>query len=215
MDPRLKKWLRWLKVVHDDIQQLLVKRNIFWDVQGIIKANGELHKPSSFYTYLGDTYIAYITIGIRRQIKIDKQGISFARLLTELADTPSVLSRKYYGDLYKGSVIELDANRDFDRFCGSDNICISTDMVNADLGKLKRLASVVEDFADKRIAHHDKRRPKVLPRFEQVDSCLDALDKVYCKYHLVFHASNMSSLMPVYQYDWKEIFTVPWLKYEE
>ena len=39
MDSRLKKWLRWLKVVHDDIQQLLIKRNIFWEVQDIIKTN--------------------------------------------------------------------------------------------------------------------------------------------------------------------------------
>jgi len=215
MDNRLKKWIGWLKVVHDDIQQLLVNRNIFWEVQNMIKANSELHRPSSFYSYLGATYIAYIAIGIRRQIKIDKQSISFARLLTELALKPSVLSRKYYVGLYKSSVVEQFADRDFDRFCGSDRACISTDMVNADLGELKRVASVVEDFADKRIAHHDKRQPKVLPRFDQVDSCLDALDKLYCKYHSVFYESSLSSLMPVYQYDWKMIFTIPWLKYDE
>jgi len=88
-------------------------------------------------------------------------------------------------------------------------------MVFSDLHELSLAASVVEDFADKRIAHHDKRQPKILPRFEQVDRCLDTLDRVYCKYPGVFHASDMSSLMPVYQYDWKKIFTVPWLKYEE
>jgi hypothetical protein len=215
MDSKLKKWLRWLKVVHDDIQQLLIKRNIFWEVQDIIRTNAELHKPSSFYSYLGDTYVAYISIGIRRQIKIDRQSISFARLLTELAKTPAVLSRKYYVSLYEGSTVEQLADRGFDRFCGTDKTCVSPDMVLADLGELNRAAWVVEDFADKRIAHHDKQQPKMLPRFEQVDSCLDALDKLYCKYHGVFHASAMSTLMPVYQYDWKEIFTVPWLKYEE
>ena len=215
MDSRLKKWLRWLKVGHDDIQQLLIKRNIFGEVQEIIRTNVALHKPSSFYKYLGDTYVAYISIGIRRQIKIDRLSISFARLLTELANTPAVLSRKYYVSLYQGSTVKQFADRDFDRFCGSDKTCISPDMVLADLGELKRAASVVEDFADKRIAHRDKRQPKVLPRFKQVDSCLDALDKLYCKYHGVFHASAMSSLMPVCQYDWKQIFTVPWLKYEE
>lgn len=214
MDNRLKEWLRWIKVVHDDIQQMLIKRNIFWEVQDIIKTNSELRKPSSFYSYLGDTYVAYISIGIRRQIKVDKQSISFARLLTELANTPAVLSRKYYVSLYKGSTVERLADIDFDRFCGSYKTYISPDMVRADLDELCRAASVVEDFADKRIAHHDKRQPKVLPRFEQVDSCLDALDKLYCKYHGVFHADAMSSLMPVYQYDWKQIFTVPWLKYE-
>jgi hypothetical protein len=215
MDSRLKKWLRWLKVVHDDIQQLLIKRNIFWEVQDIIKANEQLRKPSSFYRYLGDTYVAYISIGVRRQVKVDRQSISFARLLTELANTPAALSRKYYVSLYEGSTVEQFADRDFDRFCGSDKTCISSCMVLSDLDELNRTASIVEDFADKRIAHHDKRQPKVLPRFEQVDACLDVLDKLYCKYHKVFHASAMSSLMPVYQYDWKQIFTVPWLKYKE
>jgi hypothetical protein len=214
MDSRLSKWLRWLKVVHDDIQQLLVKRNIFWEVQDIIKNNKEIQKPSSFYGYLGDTYVAYISIGIRRQVKVDKQSISFARLLSELAATPEVLCRKYYGDLYKGSTVEDHADRDFDRFCGRDKSYISSNMVLSDLRELNLAASVVEDFADKRIAHHDKRQPKVLPLFEQVDQCLDTLDRVYCKYHGAFHASAMSSLMPVYQYDWKEIFTLPWLKHE-
>ncbi len=212
MDPRLNKWLQWLKVVHDDIQQMLIKRNIFWEVQDIIKGNNELHKPSSFYSYLGDTYVAYILIGIRRQVKVDKQSISFARLLTELADTPTVLSRKYYVSLYKGSTVERFGDRDFDRFCGNDTTCISSEMVLSDLKELNLAASVVEDFADKRIAHRDKRQPKVLPRFEQVDACLDTFDKVYCKYHGAFHATAMNTLMPVYQYDWKEIFTVPWLK---
>lgn len=212
MDSRLKKWLRWFKVVQDDIQQLLIKQNVFWEVQDIIKRNDELHKPSSFYSYLGDTYVAYISIGIRRQIKIDSQSISFSRLLTEIANTPAILSRKYYVSLYKGSTVEQCADRLFDRFCGSDKTCISPDMVIADLGEFERAASAVEDFADKRIAHHDKRQPRVLPRFEQVDSCLDTLDELCCKYHEVFHASAMSSIRPVCQYDWKQIFTVPWLK---
>lgn len=215
VDSRLEKWICWLKVIHDDIEQLLIKRDIFWEIQDIIKANSELRKPSSFYAYLGDTYVTYIAIGIRRQMKDDKKGrsISFVRLLTEIADTPTVLSRKYYVSLYKDSADELPANAGFDGFCGCDKTCISAKIVIADLWELNRVASVVEDFADKRIAHHDKRQPKVLPRFEQVDSCLDALNRLYCKYHLVFHAKSLGgSIMPVYQYDWKQIFTVPWLK---
>ncbi len=212
MDNRLKKWKRWLKVVHDDLQQLLVNRNIFWEVQTIIKNNMELRKPSSFYTYLGDTYVAYISIGIRRQVKVSSQSISFTRLLTEIVDTPSVLSRKYYTGLYRGSVVEDMADRDFDKFSGRGQSHISKDMVSSDLRKLYRVASKVEDFVDKRIAHHDKRKPKILPKFDEVDACLDVLDKLYVKYHLAFNASSMNSLMPTYQYDWKEIFKVPWVR---
>jgi len=197
--------------VHDDIQQLLVKRNIFWEVQQIIKNNSELHKPSSFYSYLGDTYVAYISIGIRRQVKINNQSISFSRLLSEMIDTPSVLSRKYYTGLYQGSVVVDFADRDFDKFSGTGRSQISKEMVSSDLRELNRTASKVEDFSDRRIAHHDTRRPKELPTFNEVDACLDVLDKLYVKYHLVFHASSMDSLMPTYQYDWQEIFEIPWL----
>lgn len=197
--------------MHDDIQLLLVNRNIFWEVQKIIKNNSELHKPSSFYSYLGDTYVAYISIGIRRQVKMDNQSISFSRLLSEMIDTPSVLSREYYTGLYQGSAVENLANGHFDKFSGTGRSQISKDMVSSDLLELNRTASKVEGFTDRRIAHHDIREPKELPTFNEVDACLDVLDKLYVKYHLVFHASAMDSLMPTYQYDWQDIFEVPWL----
>src|SRR2546426_7612992 len=94
-------------------------RRYCWEVQKIIRSNKNIQKPSSFYRYLGDTYVSYITIGIRRQIKIDRQSISFARLLSEIIETPSVLSRDYFKSLYKGSVAESLADRDFDRFAGN------------------------------------------------------------------------------------------------
>src|SRR5215510_2486158 len=116
MDQKLNKWLRWLKVVENDIQQMLIHRNIFWEVQKIIRKNRNIQQPSSFYQYLGVTYVSYITMGIRRQVKIDKQSISFARLLSEIIETPSILSRVYFRSLYKGSVAEDLADRDFDKF---------------------------------------------------------------------------------------------------
>jgi hypothetical protein len=213
MNTRLKKWIRWLKVAHDDIQQLVINRNIFWEVQRMIKVNNELHKPSSFYMYLGDMYVAYVTIGIRRQIKVSRQSISFARLLTELADTPSILSREYYTSLYRGSTIEHLADKGFDKFSGSNRSYISPVMVSSDLERLNRAAFKVEEFADKRIAHHDRRNPNMLITFGEVDDCLDALDKMYVKYHQIFNGSSMDTLMPPHLYDWKEIFAVPWLKH--
>jgi hypothetical protein len=93
MDGRLKKWLGWLEVIEKDIQQLLIRQYIFWEVQDIIKNNKDIQIPSVFYEYLGQTYIAYIAMGIRRQVKNHKDSISFARLLKEISETPRVLSR--------------------------------------------------------------------------------------------------------------------------
>jgi len=91
MDPRLAKWIRWLKVVHDEIQQLVMAKDTFWEVQEMIKANKKIQKPSSFYQYLGNTYVSHSVIGMRRQLKVDSQSISLARLLTEMAETPEVV----------------------------------------------------------------------------------------------------------------------------
>jgi len=211
MNARLIKWTKWLKVIHDDIQSLLINRNIFWEVQKIIRNNKDIQKPSSFYQYLGDTYVAYSAIAIRRQIKHDNQSISFARLLSEIMEDPIPLSRTYFKSLYVGSVVETFADRDFDKFTGANKDHICPRMVRNDLEALKLQAKKIEDFADKRIAHHDKKQPKSLPTFSEVDDCINLLDQLYVKYHLVFHASSMTSLMPVYQYDWKAIFEVPWL----
>jgi len=150
-------------------------------------------------------------MGIRRQIKVDSRSISFTRLLGEIADDPSRISRSYYRKLYEGSTVEDLADRHFDRFCdevGGGHI--SAKMVQSDFALLKAISRSCEGFADKRIAHRDKRDPKVLPRFNEVDTTVDALDKLYVKYHLIFRAQSMDSVMPTYQYDWQQIFDYPW-----
>lgn len=210
MDQRLNKWISWLKICEEEIHNILVYRDIFWKVQDLIKSNKASHKPSSFYSYLGDTFVSYIAIAIRRQVKIGKQSISFARLLKEISDDPKHISRKYFTSLYRGSNVEHHADSDFDQFSGKGKDYISSSMVLNDLSLLQKTAGKIEGFADKKIAHRDKRPPKVIPTFNDVDDCIDVLDKLYCKYYLIFHALAMGSLMPTYQYDWMSVFDIPW-----
>jgi len=211
MDQKLQKWIRWLKVIHDEIQQLVIAKDIFWEVQEIIKNNKGIQKPSAFYEYLGNTYVSHSAIGMRRQLKVDPQSISFARLLTEMSANPEVVSRKYYTAMYAGSVVEDRADRDFDRFSTPGALYISRRMVLNDLQSLRDAGRNLEQFADRRVAHRDKRAVKSPPRFKDGDAFIELLDQLYVKYHLLFHASTMDSLLPTYQYDWKEIFREAWI----
>lgn len=215
MDRKLKKWLSWREIIYRDILELLEKRDTFWGVQEIIKSNvyKEIETRGHVYEYIGHTYVAYMAIGIRRQIKVDKDSISLLRLLNEISENPKILSREYYVELYKSSPKEF-AHRDFDRFCGDYRDHISPDMVKSDIKALKEIVFKVETFADRRIAHHDTRCPE-LPRFSDLDESLDKIGEMYQKYHLALTAECIASLTPVVQYDWKEIFTVPWIKNEE
>ena len=189
-------------------------KDIFWKVQEIIKNNEAIQKPSIFYDYLGDTYISYALIGLRRQIKKNNQSISFVRLLEEIVTNPEILSRNYFRSLYSSPVIKKLPDLpdiDFDKYCGLSTDYISREMVENDIEKIKNATIKCEEIADKRIAHRDKRGLKNLLRFGDVDECIDLMDKLYCKYHSIFHAEWTDSLKPEYQNDWKAIFYEAWL----
>lgn len=211
MNNRLQKWITWLKIIENEVTHLLVKKDIFWAINDIIKNNKNIQKPSSFYDYLNDTYIAYSVMGVRRQVKISNTSISLARLLCEIIETPQIISRDYYTNLYKGSPVECFANRDFDRYAGKGGRYICEDMVKSDYKTLVQSAIKCEELADKRFAHTDKRKIKTTIIYKDLDDSIDTLDKLCIKYNGVFHAASMSTLMPTYQYDWKEIFYYPWL----
>ena len=211
MDTKLTKWLKWMKVIHDDIQQLVMAKHEFSEIRELINNNSKLHKPNSFYSYLSKTYATYVSVGLRRQIKINSQSISFARLLKEMVESPSTFSRKYYVGLYKGSVVEQFANKDFEKFADISAPHINSDLVSDDLAKIITISKLCINYTDQRIAHWDKKEPKEIPLFKDLDKCIDLLDELYVKYHLLFYAASMDSLLPTRQYDWQAIFREPWI----
>jgi hypothetical protein len=75
MDPKLAKWLRWFDVIKVEVQDLVVAKHTFNEVQSMIRANPKLHQHSSFYDYFARTYVSHVVIGLRRQIKVDTQSI--------------------------------------------------------------------------------------------------------------------------------------------
>jgi len=212
MECRYQKWSKWLDTVYSDITNLSRYSHIFWEVQEIIQNNSKIQKPSSFYEFLGQSYIAYVLIGIRRQIKIDRDSISFARLLKEIIDTPEILSRERFIEHYQGTPIKHHADEDFDKFAGCRGKHVDPSIVKKDLEKLQQTAKILEDYADKMIAHLDKRKPAVVPTFKDVDECIDFLEKLLKKYHLLIKCEALTSILPSYLYDWKAVFYEPWIQ---
>ena len=233
---KLEKWLRWMETIHDEILELVQDANMFWEVQDIIRENPRIQQPNAFYSYLARTYLSHALAGLRRQTKLDKDSISFMRLLSEIAENPEELSRSYFNSRHPSSngpdldqvvgragieevgivdssqlktIIKMDNFAPYAEASG-EHVC--PQMVKDDFARLESTAKTHEKFADKRIAHRDKRKPKVIPSFGELDDCIKLLDQTYVKYHFLFHAESMDTLMPTYQYKWKSIFCEPWLK---
>lgn len=215
ISPKVEKWLRWMETIEKEIYGLVVDANMFWEVQDIIRENPRIQKPSAFYRYLGRTYLSHALAGLRRQIKPQKDSISLVGLLEDIAKNPEELSRNYYRSLGANpdgpnvSQIEMD---DFAPYADASGEHVCPKMVKDDLDTLKSAVEKHEEFADKRIAHWDKVEPEVVPKFGELDDCIKLLDKMYVKYHLLFYAESIDTLMPTYQYEWKKIFLEPWLK---
>ena len=212
IDHKLEKWIRWLRIIAGELESLVIAKKVFWTVQGLIKAHPEIpYRQSIFYWYLGNTYIAYALTGIRRQAKFQKDSISLIKLLAEIVQEPTKVSRKYYLDLHAKTKKANLVDRQFDGLCQkSGDSYISSALVQRDLNKLKNSVRDCEDFADKLIAHRDQRPPKRLPRFKEVDKAIQTLDDLCRKYLFILLADSKNTVKEKLDYDWQEIFDYPW-----
>lgn len=212
MDSKLKKWIEWLEIIESDVRELVISKHLLRETQNIIQNNSDIHISNIFYGYLGRSYISHVLMGVRRQVKIDKQSVSFARLLQEMIDNPHIVTREFYVGLYKDTSRNTSANSDFDKKFSEPGLPhIKASDVCDDLTKLRDLSKRCEDFADKRVAHRDKREPEEIPTHNELDACVELLDNLYCKYRLLFHASSLDTLMPTIINDWKKVFRVCWI----
>ena len=219
MSSKLEKWLRWMEVIEAQISHLLGDVEAFRRVRGIVNANPRIQKPHRFYRYLFDSYISHAVMGLRRQVKPQKDSISLAGLLEEIIKTPKELSFDYYRSILTLSLTPPELGiieDDFKRHADANGTHVCPQMVSNDLGNLRKETEACEDYAEKRIAHRDKREPKLVETYEkleyQLDKGLELLDKTYVKYHLLFHAEGMRTAKPAYQGDWKAIFSEPWMR---
>ena len=236
MEQRFAKWDDWLDIIYQEVQKLVVNQKTYSKIWSMVDRNPKLQRPNSFYKFLDDTYAAYSISAVRRQIKpeknrktqkgrkIRKYNISFVELLEEIIETPDVLSRKRFAALYRaieqnfGSEVRQQVvNHAYQQFAAAGAAYVDPNIVQQDLKELKEHGNKVEQYADRRIAHRDKRSSKI-PAFGEVDACIDCLKKLTIKYWLLFRAEDLSNCFVPQQLAadyWGEIFSQPWILPDE
>ena len=224
MDQKFEKWSRWIETIYYEVVELVTKRQIFERVKSIIRQNPSIQKPSSFWSFLEHTYIAYSVMAVRRQIKPHSDSISLIGLLEEIIETPCVMSREWFVGLYMNDSHEADmqedmcyvANAVFDRkFSGKCKDYIDPVIVQQDLSELKTHggeSGKLEEFADRLFAHRDKRDPRI-PTFNELNACIDCLQKITSKYLLLIQAQDAGDCLVIHSIEdySEEIFRQPWI----
>lgn len=206
MDHKLLKWLKWLDVIKVEISELLIGRNIFWQLLELIESNKVSKGKLILGHYLCSSYVSHVVMGIRRQIKVDKQSISFARLLEEIIEKPDLISREYFKRLYINSPIAHKADSHFNQYSMDVYDHIDPQIVKTDLEQLKKYSNNIKMLSDQRLAHRDKRGFKSVPKIAELESCIETFEIIYSKYYLIFHAEHVDLLPDYHKPDLKQMF---------
>ena len=108
---------------------------------------------------------------------------------------------------------QAEANWTFNKFAEKGAEKLNTDWLDKDIAEIKNQTKQVKAFIDKWVVHHDQRRQQInVPTFGNVDSALQFLDEMICKYHLLLAGSDLSgSCMPVAG-NWKNIVRRVWIE---
>jgi hypothetical protein len=209
---RFTLWDRWLQIIYEDAQNLLIGRYIYREVQAIVRDNPAIQEDSSFYDWMAYTYAGWAVVGVRRLVDKGPDSVSLANLLKAVAANPQALSREHFVALYKDSNLPLSYGEQvFDKHVGPGASHVSGVAVATDLDELEQAATSIRRYVNKRVAHRDRADFSEIPTFDDLDKALDLVEALVKKYWFLFRAETLTTVVPVWQYDWKVIFRVPWM----
>ena len=201
-------------MIKGDVQHLVVQNHIFWEVQKILRANPEVAAiPSVFYEWQAQLFAGSTVLGVRRQVDRGMDTISLFRLISLLRDHPKILSREYYMSLYDPDAFSQQrAAANFDKYAGDGAQTFQAAYFETDIADLTAGTTRLQHYADREIAHRDARPfEDVRPQFSELTDAVQLLEKLTIKYYALLKAGVCPTLLPTFQYDWKQIFTFPWI----
>lgn len=213
---RLDKWWRWLwHHIAPEIQALHLQRLVWQESQQLIRGNEAL--PGSYWwEYLGDTYAVTQAVALRRQLERKKGVISVARLVVEMANDASSVSRDYFLSLFGNDENKIAWAKRFwaDNYAGEVGDHLDPTIPAADLEQLDVTAGDIKAFVDKHLAHRDASplSPERLPKFADLDPAIDMMGLVYRRYFGLITGLPKPTLVPRVDHDWKAVFYQPWAR---
>lgn len=177
MSNKVAKWEKWIELICHDCGNVMLSRDMFLDLHKMIEKNPKMQQSDYFHEYMEDTYIAHVAMMLRKHAKTDRDSISLVGLVSD------ILSNK---DQVKGSLVIDDFWAAIDHFTQ----CVKK----------------VEAFADRVIAHRDRRAPAHTPTYDEVNEAIDAMDSLATQCSLAIGGNYSDTCKPNVQYGWLLIF---------
>jgi hypothetical protein len=157
VDDKIRKWRRWLAAIGRDLTAVLEAREICGRVPSVVGADVPGREP--MIEVIGDLYAQSAALAVRRQLKLGSRNMSLAGLLSDIAENASVLTEERVSRLASSSPAEARAKalEVFDSLALESGEGLDPGRVQGDLEKLRNKTRSTVHYADRRVAHIDRR----------------------------------------------------------
>jgi len=202
-----------IKRIEDSLTVLHTSRVFYREYLEIINANPRLKTGNHFLTWIANNYLYSATMSLRRILDTRQGTISIYKLFDALQDNNHLLTKTSYMTRFTAD----GTGRDLAEICFSKlaeyghndglNIQILRDQIDSFSSNWERL----KNYINERNAHEAKNPSEELPTVSDLDICIDKTAEVMKVIIAFMKFASIVSFEPVFQYDWKKIFSFPWI----
>jgi hypothetical protein len=189
-DEMFTQWQqKWVPKIDENLKLLWYHREVWQQVRDLL--TNEHERYGSDGTFLGrftKMYVDSQAMAVRRLADQGKQVMSFARLIEQMRDQPSVLSRDRYRSMCWDSAgpgwSDDSADADYDRYAAPGRDELDRSLLERDLQRLLADAEKVVEYANKTVAHDDSRAFEVQVTFGELAKVVDDIAELWWyRYH--------------------------------
>ncbi len=183
MNKKVEKWKKWINFICHDCGNVMLSRDMFLNLHSMIEKNPKMQQNDYFHDYMRDTYISHVVMMLRKHAKAcnhveNRQNcISLTCLTSEMLDC-------------KNQDISLSLVGDFKNRVDHFMQC----------------AKKVESFADRVVAHRDRRAPSYTPTYNEVNDAIEAMDSLCIQCSLTVGGDYSDTCRPNVKDGWLLIF---------
>jgi len=213
MQSTRRRWQRWLKTIQYEVWTLHWNRAMHRRISEIVAANPQINYGNPLHKWMHSNYIAATAIGLRRLIEKPQRGkkypnLSLQVLLLQIATCPQSISafniRRFYRRTEGKSPSSLLLRTQ------TGTLEVFPEGIKKAISQLEKRCERIERFADKYIAHHDRKR-RLPPTLGDIDTAIEAVGDLF----------NEVSVLPTGKFgtlesndlgDWEAILRTPWIE---
>lgn len=206
----IAKWRGEIDQIKTEVIVLYHNRDIYNRLFEIVGNNPRIQKGNSFYEWMHLHYVVYASIAIRRLLDNDSRAISLRNLISSIGKNRRCITREWYASQFSASFRPSIPRREFDDLVGDSDGIIDSQRLLSSLEHVQTLSEIVIVYANKLVAHADSDPPDRLPRFDELDTAIDAVGTLFRHLYGILNQTSIR-LELVEEFVWEQLFEEPWI----